>query len=179
MRERKKDVSITKYFQNEFIKEAQGDVHISLKGEKEKKSKSKPKEPTMEQNMPPMQNNQPMPAEAAPPAVAPMQQAAAQMPPEQMGAPGQPQSGMEGQVPPGVGMMPGPQVPGIPQQTNNMGQAGLPTTAILCNSDCTFAQNEKGMCSLNKIAFAQVKNGMFQCDNYEPAPTEQLVMPQE
>ena len=58
--------------------------------------------------------------------------------------------------------------------TNNMGQAGLPTTAIVCNSDCEFAQNTKGMCSLNKINFEQIKGDSFQCPNYKPVMTEQL-----
>lgn len=61
-----------------------------------------------------------------------------------------------------------------PGTTNNMGQAGLPTTAIVCNSDCEFAQNTKGMCSLNKINFEQIKGDSFQCLNYKPVMTEQL-----
>ena len=48
-------------------------------------------------------------------------------------------------------------------------------TAIVCNSDCRFAQNEKGMCSLNKIDFNQIKVGVFECLNFEPSGSEPLV----
>ena len=131
MRDRKRTPSLTEFFKNEFIKEAQG-------------------EPGSVAGTDPGANDQA--AQAA------MQQ-------QQMQGQGQP---------PG----PNPATGEIPSATtNSMRQSGLPTTAIVCTSDCRYAQNQKGMCTLNKINFSQVQGGMIECQNYEPAYTEQVVLP--
>lgn len=129
----KKYSSMTDFFQEEFVKEAQAENPID----------------------PNMVGGQAMPAQPAQPPV-PVQD---------------PNQAMQPGILPPNGMP--------PVQTNSLKQSAMPSTTILCNSDCRYSQNEKGVCSLNKIEFSQVKVGIFECANYEPVQSEQTIMPQQ
>ena len=163
---------MTDYFSDEFVKEA-ADVNINVKGADKKKEQPSKAQPA-QAAQPPVEQQQ-----AAPAAPAGQPMAAAPAPAGQdPAAMGQDPSMTSGQIDPMTGQpfnAPQPQAP--ISDTNNMRQSGLPTTAIVCTSDCRYAQNEKGMCGLNKIDFSQVKMGVMECLNYEPAGSEPTVMP--
>ena len=105
---------------------------------------------------------------SAPPPAAPQNPIAGG--PPAAGAPGgMDPSAMGGMVPPG---------PGVPPMgSNNLRQGGMPTTCIICTSSCRYAQNEKGVCSLNKIDLTQVRDGIFQCLNFEDVGSQPQVIP--
>ena len=174
MRSRKKTPSLTEFFQQEMIKEAQVKIQVDDKDTKKKQKDEQKQESQPAQNQPPAQA--PPPGAASDMVTPPAQ--GAQIAPQEGGMP--PDQAPVGGIDPNTGaMMPTPQVTPPIADSNSMRQAGLPTTAIVCTSDCKYAQNEKGMCSLNKIGFNQVKVGVFECLNYEPAASEPLVTPQE
>lgn len=165
---------MTDFFRQEMIKEAADKGHkitVNVASQKEKSEPKAPKgyDPTQAsaqpvEQMPPeaAQAGQPMTGQPTDPMAAQMGQQA-----------GQPQMVDQTGMP-----MPGQQVL-PPMSSNNLRQSGLPTTAIVCTSDCVYAQNEKGMCSLNKINLNQVRDGVFQCENYEQVMTEPLVGAQQ
>jgi len=180
--ESRRNNNLEDYFQEDFVKEAAaGNISINLKTPEAKKEQAKPSEGPTGGGSPQAPSAGP---ETGPAQIDPNMGMAPQpgMDPN-MGAPA-PQPGMDpnaqpmvaGQIDPMTGMpLNGPMPAMPPAQTNDVRQAGLPATGIICNSDCMYSQNMKGMCSLNKINFTQVKEGVFTCENFEPILSEPYV----